>query len=195
MSLADSSPTQVGRLRSIAHPVRLEMLSLLTGATLSAAEVSRELGLTQANASYHLRRLLAAGLLVIDGEEKVNGGTAKKYRHLWDAPQETEGPATEIDRLAEVRAMAEMIPRRFQRRRGQQPASTSPGRESGRSGAREPTFFSDIDTWVEPAVWEEAMVLARRASSLLHAGARPPRTEGTLRATMSIAAFRMEEGR
>ena len=183
MSLADPPPTQVDRLRSIAHPVRLEMLSLLTGATLSAAEVARELDITQANASYHLRRLLTTGLLVIDGQEKVNGGTAKKYRHPWDVEPATEGAATAVDRLAEVRTMAEMVPRRFQKRL------------LFEHGVRQPTFFSDIDTWVEPAVWEEAMALARRASHLLHASARPPRTEGTLRATMSIAAFRMEEGR
>ena len=57
-----------------AHPLRLEMLSLLTGAELSAAEVARELGITQANASYHLRLLRTAGLLEEAGQEKVNGG-------------------------------------------------------------------------------------------------------------------------
>ena len=36
---------------------------------MSAAEVARELGLTHANASYHLRQLLAAGQLVEAGEE------------------------------------------------------------------------------------------------------------------------------
>lgn len=168
-------------MRAVAHPVRLEMLSLLTGATLSAAEVARELDLTQANASYHLRRLLAAGLLVLDGEEKVNGGTAKKYRHRWDVEEVASGPADESDRLAEVRTMAEAVPRRFPKRlRGEQ---------------QSPMLFSDIDTWVEPQVWAEAMDLARRASHLLHASARAPRTEGTVRGTMSIAAFRMGEDR
>ena len=62
MSLADER-SGVRRLRATAHPVRLEMLSLLTGAELSAAEVARELGITQANASYHLRLLRTAGLL------------------------------------------------------------------------------------------------------------------------------------
>ena len=50
-------------LRAFSHPLRLRLLSLLTGTAMSAAEVSRELGTTQANASYHLRRLEAAGLL------------------------------------------------------------------------------------------------------------------------------------
>ena len=45
-------------LRAVAHPVRLRILSLLTGAAMTATEVAAELGLTHANASYHLRRLL-----------------------------------------------------------------------------------------------------------------------------------------
>ena len=54
-------------LRAMAHPLRLQMLSLLTGAELSAAEVARELGITHANASYHLRVLLDAGELEVAG--------------------------------------------------------------------------------------------------------------------------------
>ena len=42
---------EVSGLRALAHPVRLRILSLLTGTELSAAEIARELGLTHANAS------------------------------------------------------------------------------------------------------------------------------------------------
>src|SRR6187200_452561 len=91
MSLADER-SEVRRLRATAHPIRLEMLSLLTGAALSAAEVARELGITQANASYHLRLLRTAGLLEEAGQEKVNGGTAKRYRALWDRQQPPTRP-------------------------------------------------------------------------------------------------------
>ena len=62
MSLEDE---RISDLRATAHPLRLRMLSLLTGAELSAAEVARELGVSQANASYHLRLLLDAGLLAM----------------------------------------------------------------------------------------------------------------------------------
>ncbi|MGW5673350.1 helix-turn-helix domain-containing protein, partial [Micromonospora sp. NPDC003776] len=50
------------RLRALAHPVRLRMLSLLWGAPLSAAALARELAISHALASQHLRRLDAAGL-------------------------------------------------------------------------------------------------------------------------------------
>ena len=75
---------QLSSLRSVAHPLRLRMLSLLTGTAMSAAEVARELEITHANASYHLRLLLDAGLLVVEGEERIRGGVAKRYRHVWD---------------------------------------------------------------------------------------------------------------
>ena len=78
----------VSSLRATAHPLRLRMLSLLTGAELSAAEVARELDITHANASYHLRVLLEAGVVVVAGEEKIRGGVAKRYRHPWEVKAE-----------------------------------------------------------------------------------------------------------
>ncbi|MGO4598609.1 ArsR/SmtB family transcription factor [Terrabacter sp. 2RAF25] len=171
MSLEEERITE---LRATAHPLRLQMLSLLTGAELSAAEVARELDVTQANASYHLRLLESAGLLEIAGEETVRGGRAKKYRHPWDAPVARPQAGHDDDRLAYVRVLADMIPRRFAER---EPGTTS--------------RFTDADLWVEPDVWERVTALVDEASALLHASARPPRTEGTVRAALSIAAFRL----
>jgi len=68
-------------LRLIAHPLRLRILSLLTGQSMSAAEVARQLDETQANISYHLRRLADGGLLRLVDEQKVRGGIAKRYTH------------------------------------------------------------------------------------------------------------------
>jgi DNA-binding transcriptional ArsR family regulator len=77
---------EVSSLRARAHPIRLRMLSLLTRAPRNAAELARELDLTHANASYHLRVLVGSGLVSLAGEEKVRGGTAKRYRYNLDAP-------------------------------------------------------------------------------------------------------------
>ena len=168
---------RISELRATAHPLRLQMLSLLTGAELSAAEVARELDITQANASYHLRLLQSAGLLEVAGEESVRGGKAKRYRHPWDAPVVRPSANREEDRLAYVRALADMIPRRFVER------------EAGT-----PSRFTDADLWVDPDVWDRVVTLVEEASALLHASARPPRTEGTVRAALSVAAFRLTRG-
>lgn len=168
MSLEDE---RISELRATAHPLRLQMLSLLTGAELSAAEVARELGVTQANASYHLRLLHSAGLLEIAGEEKVRGGRAKKYRHRWDTTP-AGPPGSDADRLAAVRTMAAAIPARFAER---QPDSHG--------------LFTDADLWVSPDTWARVVELVTEASRLMHASARPPRSAGTVRANLSAAAF------
>jgi DNA-binding transcriptional ArsR family regulator len=179
MSLEDE---RISELRATAHPLRLQMLSLLTGAELSAAEVARELDITQANASYHLRFLESAGLIVVAGEEKVRGGRAKKYRHPWDAERPhrpAAAPADETELRQYVRVLANAIPMRFEDRQ--------PG---------ERTFTTDADLWLEPEHWQRVMELVTEASMLMHASARPPRSEGTVRANLSAIAFRMKpEGR
>ena len=177
--MADTQPGQgekIGEMRALAHPVRLRMLSLLTGTAMSAAEVARELDLTHANASYHLRVLADAGELVVDGEEKVRGGLAKRYRY----PDEHEGrhvaPPTERNRDDEalhLRATFTELERRM---------TTSTPR----------TWMSDLEGWVDPEVWEQAREHMYAASRLLHDANRPPRTEGTVHVSFTAFAFAMQ---
>jgi DNA-binding transcriptional ArsR family regulator len=163
---------EVSNLRATAHPVRLQMLSLLTGAAMSAAELARELGITQANASYHLRTLVRAGLVTEAGEERVRGGVAKRYRHDVDAPE--RAPSDEAGQpLAEALA-AEML--RRSRLRTQDRATTV-----------------DAELWVDPQVWEDVRARVTEAARDLHAAARPPREEGTVRVSMTTSMFRMRE--
>ena len=177
MSLEGAS-SEVSRLRAAAHPLRLEMLSLLTGGELSAAEVARELEITQANASYHLRVLLKAGLLEAAGEEKVNGGIAKRYRALWDRQEPRDPKHANEDADAEIRTMAEMATMRVaHRKRGV------------------PGHYTDAALWVEPQVWGAVLDRLADASRLMHQSARPPRSAGTIRANLSVLAFRLEEDR
>jgi DNA-binding transcriptional ArsR family regulator len=169
-------------LRAVAHPLRLQMLSLLTGTELSAAEVARELGLTHANASYHLRVLAEAGEVVVAGEEKIRGGIAKRYRHPWEQyrdeahkrPRST-GQTSTADRETYVRALAEELVRRSRER--------TPGSRA---------WMTDAEMWVAPEVWEQVVSLVEQASLLVHAEARPPRTEGTVHVNMSAALFEMD---
>ena len=181
--MADDKPGQgekIGEMRALAHPVRLRMLSLLTGTAMSAAEVARELDLTHANASYHLRVLADAGELVVDGEEKVRGGLAKRYRYPHERelrPESTERPGDPEQRLLYVRALGTELERRTQ------------VRERGSRGSS-----SDLEGWVDPDVWSEACTLVERAGALLHDANRPPRTEGTVHVSFTAIAFRMGDG-
>jgi DNA-binding transcriptional ArsR family regulator len=166
----------VSSLRALAHPLRLRILSLLTGSELSAAEVARELGLTHANASYHLRVLAEAGELVEAGEEKIRGGVARRYRHPWDRRTDDDRPvATEAEREQYVRALAAELVRRFQTRRPRSHAS-----------------LTDAELWVAPEVWDRAVALVEEASRLVHAEARPPRSKGSLHVNLSAALFEMK---
>ena len=167
--------SSVSALRATAHPVRLRILSLLTASALSAAEIARELDLTHANASYHLRVLAEAGAVVEAGEEKIRGGVAKRYRHPWDRYRaEGRGAARPEDGDVYVRAMTDELVRRFgERARGTRGWTT------------------DAELWVPPEVWERVVSLLEEASSLVHAEARPPRSAGTIHVNLTAAAFQM----
>jgi len=166
-------------LRAVAHPVRLRILSLLTGTELSAAEVARELDITHANASYHLRVLLDAGKLVIASEQKIRGGVAKRYRHPWqvDAARKPKQVETLEDRTLYLEVMAEELVRR--------------SRES-QVGSR--AHYSDAEVWVSPEDYLAVMDQIHAASMALHGAARPPRTEGTVRVNLTAALFEMQAG-
>jgi DNA-binding transcriptional ArsR family regulator len=167
------------RLRASAHPVRLRILSLLTGAELSATDVARELDLTHANASYHLRVLAKAGLIVEAGEERVRGGLVKRYRHPWedDVDHACEGAKPIVDAQQFRAAMAEELVRR--------------GRLA-RPGV--PGYAVDAELWVAPEAWERVRELLGEAGALIHREARPPRTPGTRHVNLTVSAFEMADG-
>ena len=166
------SDSQLGQMRATAHPLRLRMLSLLTNQALSAAEVARELDITHANASYHLRTLADAGLLTVASEEKIRGGVAKRYQHPWNQAKMIADDATPEDYGTYVATMAQELTRRYGSRR--------------RTGT-----LVDAELWVSPEVWTEVFDLVVQASKLIHAEAKPPRTEGTLQVGLTAAAFLM----
>jgi DNA-binding transcriptional ArsR family regulator len=159
--------------------LRLQILSLLTGTALSAAEVARELGTTQANASYHLRVLADAGEVVVAGEEKIRGGVAKRYRHPWRSAGATPRPSGSVapsDNAAFMRALtAEPL-----------------GRNDFRHSSPQ-AYTSDAEMWVTPAVWEEVSALVRQASELIHSSASPPRAPGAIHVNMVAVVFRMSD--
>ena len=170
-----SDPGDVARLRATAHPVRLRIMSLLTAEAMSAAEVARALDITHANASYHLRQLHDIGELVVESEEKIRGGVAKRYRY--DATREVADRTSQVDdRIAYARANAVEIERRL------------------RDAARGSGSSSDLEAWVPVEAWHRALDLLHEASHLLHAAALPAGTPDTVHISATTNAFTMEGG-
>jgi DNA-binding transcriptional ArsR family regulator len=172
MSEALTDAGAISSMRAVAHPTRLRILSLLTAQAMSAAEVARELDLTHANASYHLRVLHQAAELVVESEEKIRGGLAKRYRYVV-LEKPSRSPATGADRRAYVEAISREVNRRQERLRK--------GRRT----------YSDIETWVRPEVWTAAVDLMAAASAMLHDNAQGPGAPGTTHVSASIFAFEM----
>lgn len=179
MSLGDETPAEQSRasLRAIAHPLRLRMLSLLTGAELSASEVARELEITQANASYHLRTLVAAGHLIESGSVKIRGGVAKKYRYIaGEMPVDRQKHSRPSETEWEMWLAAHQTELRRRLR----------ARSQG-------VLDTDAEVWLDPEDWQEARDLVQRASRLVHDRAQPPRTPGTDRVNFMAILFEMEK--
>src|SRR3954470_14297122 len=160
-------------LRVLAHPLRMRILSLLTGTAMSAAEAARKLGETQANVSYHVRRLHDAGLLEVAEEVHIRGGRAKRYRH----DPESGKRLTSRD-PAEEKLVTKAIAGELLRRAGQR----APDR---------PASLTDAELWVDPEVWSRLLKQATALSQELHDAAQPPRSPGTVRVSASVALFEL----
>lgn len=173
----DALMSTVDELRATAHPIRLRLLSLLTGVAMSAAEAGRELGLSQATASYHLRVLERAGLVRVVEVVRLRGGEAKRYRHEtssmpFDAHQvHPLDPEAAEDRLVYLDAVADELRRR------------------ARAHADGPGVTTDAELWVDPETWRRVVQHIGQASAILHAAARPPRTPGTRPVSVTAALF------
>ncbi|MGI5349077.1 helix-turn-helix domain-containing protein [Streptomyces sp. CA-250714] len=169
----------VADLRVLAHPLRLRLLSLLTGQAYSAAEAARVLDQSQANVSYHLRRLHSAGLVEAAGEVPVRGGTAKRYRHDPDSGELLgRGVPQGVDSyLALAGALGEELRRRTAQR------------DTGVRGE-----MTDAEVWLEPEVWQRVRERAKELGEDLHRHALPPGTEGAVRVSATMVLFAMRAG-
>jgi DNA-binding transcriptional ArsR family regulator len=169
MSLGVAS---TGYLRALAHPLRLRMLSLLTGSVMSAAELARELDVAHGSASYHLRQLEQAGLVEVAEERSHRGGQERRYRVRPTARIPAAAAPDDRALLAEVLG-AEL------RRRATYADPDAPG------------TTADAELWVDPAVWADLCDRVRAAMTDLHAAARPLREPGSRRVGATVALFGM----
>ena len=161
-------------LRAFAHPLRLRMLSLLTGAAMSAAEVAREIGTTQANASYHLRQLEGVGLIEVAEEVSVRGGVARRYRHAPSVGERLRHTDAEDHQMLAA-ALGEELRRRTALR------AQGPG----------PAPMTDAELWVDEQTWQDVSARVAAAMVDLHEAARPPRSPGTVRTSATVSMFVM----
>ena len=163
-------------LRAMAHPLRLQMLSLTAGAALSAAELAQELGIAHAAASYHARQLAEAGLLQVvedDGERSGPGRPPVRYRY-------DHRRAGHLDRCTDAEALWAATAQDMQRRVRM--------RTRHHVGA-------DAEVWLAPEDFEEARALAQRLSDLIHERAQRPRAENAVHASVSVYAFELGDER
>ena len=163
-------------LRAMAHPLRLQILSLTTGAALSAAELAQELGIAHAAASYHARQLVEAGLLqVVEDERERTGPGRPPIRYRYDYRH-----GGHLDRSTGAEALWAATAQDMQRR--------IRGRTRHHVGA-------DAEVWMAPEDFEEVRELAARISDLMHERAQRPRAEGTVHASVSVYAFELGDER
>lgn len=165
------------RLRALAHPVRLRMLSLLWGAPMSAAELSRELGISHALASHHLRFLDEAGLAELAGVQVRRGGRERRYRAVGGTPLTEQRDGFPL--------LAEVLAQSLRERAGR--------RGTDGEGADDEGVTADAELWVPPELWHDVRRRILQAIVDLHDGAAAPRTPGTIRVGATVAAFPLTE--
>jgi DNA-binding transcriptional ArsR family regulator len=163
-------------LRAMAHPLRLQILSLTTGAALSAAELAEELGIAHAAASYHARQLAEAGLLqVVEDEGQRTGPGRPPVRYRYDYRR-----GGHLDRSTGEEALWAATAQDMQRR--------IRARTRHHVGA-------DGEVWMAPEDFEEVCELAARISDLMHERAQRPHAEGAVHASVSVYAFELGDER
>jgi DNA-binding transcriptional ArsR family regulator len=177
MSLGEGE--ELAALRSVAHPLRLRMLSMLTGAPMSAADVARELDITHANASYHLRQLLAAGQIVVAEQVDIRGGKARRYRYDVDRSRaRSRGPA---QGAAARRATYLAVADELRRRAGH--VADGPNRQA----------MADVEIWVDQAEWGKLVDRASELMTEIHRAAVPARTPDAVHTNTTLAMFVMTD--
>lgn len=139
---------------------------------MSAAELSRELDISHALASRHLRSLDAAGLVELAEERTRRGGRERRYRTVHGSPLSDRSDGAQLLGAALARTLRERAVSRHPEGRG---------------------VTVDAELWVEPEAWDAARQKLADVAAELHDAARPPRSPGTIPVAMTLMAFPMRE--
>jgi predicted ArsR family transcriptional regulator len=130
MSLESDRPRRIVDdpvvIRAMAHPLRLKLHALVgREGSVTAAQAARELGISQALASHHLRQLAKYGFIerAEAGDERERPWRVTSTSYSWEpAVNDPEGAsaADVLERLLAERAVAQLLD--WQRRREDWPA-------------------------------------------------------------------------
>jgi DNA-binding transcriptional ArsR family regulator len=170
MSLEDAQR----QLRALSHPLRLRILSMVTGAAMSSAELARELDMNHAAVSFHVRKLVDAGYLELAETRSVHGGQERRYRQRGGGLRQWQ---QEDPRLT-VRAVSDEVARR-----------------ASETTATAWRLFGDAELWVDPAVWEDVVARMARAMEDLHAAAHRAQAPGTVHVSATAMLFTLDGAR
>lgn len=146
---------------------------MVTGHPVSAAEVAGVTGLAHAAASYHLRRLAAAGLVEavpLRVREPRRGRPQQRYRMR-------DEPFRGIDRGG-VRLLDRGLLTELARRLG----------EAGTTRR-----VTDAEAWLAPKQWRELIRLLDQADEIVHRRSLPPMAAGSKH--VSVTTFLFEHRR
>lgn len=91
--LTVSTPQQY---RALAHPVRHRLLFALGERPATLSGLAADLGISKGSAGHHLKLLREAGLVVLDHERQVRGGTEQYFRRAFRRLHYETGETTKI---------------------------------------------------------------------------------------------------
>jgi DNA-binding transcriptional ArsR family regulator len=160
-------------LRVFAHPVRLRMLSLLSGRALSATQLAAELRIAHGSASYHLRQLAAAGLVELAEQKVRRGGTERTYR------------------LAQPPSLSGFSQQ--DRREFADSALVAARNRLRRADLSAPSTVGDAEVWLDQAAWAELVERERHLMADLAGRAKPAGTPGTRPVSMTVLWFALTD--
>ena len=163
------------QFRAMAHSVRLRILALMTARPLSASEVAATTGIAHASASYHLRRLAAAGLITLVADAPVSaarGGVGRPpVRYRLD---------TAIPNIG-----AQAAP----------PVYHTLIAEIGRRLTAGPTVggtVTDAEVWLSAEDQLRVAALIEQAAVIVHERAQPPRSPDSVHVGFTALLLKLE---
>ncbi|MEV0650978.1 winged helix-turn-helix domain-containing protein [Phytomonospora sp. NPDC050363] len=159
-------------LRALANPLRIRIVSLLTGTAMSATEVAEELGIAHGSASYHLRQLAAAGFLRRADPAEPSGRGQPPRRYTYDPSNEER-----LDRSGDAQVVVHEAAATDLRRRLE--------------AMTDRRVMADAEVWLPRESWERAVALVEEAVRLVHDRAGEPRADGSVRVSMTATLFEL----